>query len=141
MWKGGAVGARAGWGLGCKSSYRIKGVGWKDRDTLHQARLLKVIQNLALSTSTPSPGSLFQCLAPLTVKDFILISNLNFPSFYLYLVPLVISPQFLMRTPSPCSIPCGAPFSNWKDLEAEVRGQRRWRQLSKQLDKKTQIPF
>lgn len=43
MWRGGAVGARAGWGLGRKSSYGIKGVGWNGRDTLHQARLLKVL--------------------------------------------------------------------------------------------------
>ncbi|NXD71520.1 TRPC1 protein, partial [Eolophus roseicapillus] len=54
----------------------------------------KALSNLALNTArdgafTISLGSLFQWLTTLTVKNFLLISNLNFPCFSLNPLPLI----------------------------------------------------
>jgi len=55
------------------------------RDPCHQPRLLQALSNLAFNTSregaaTASLGNLGQGLTTLTVKNFILISNLSLPS-------------------------------------------------------------
>lgn len=75
-------------------------------DSFHQTKLLNSPLNLTLNTVmdgalTDSMGSLFQCLTSLTVKNFYLISNLNFPSFSFNSLLLVLSVQFLMKSPSP----------------------------------------
>jgi len=76
------------------------------RDTFHQTRLLKAPSSLAWNTSregaaTASLGNLGQGLTTLIVKNFFVISNLNLPSFSLELLPLVLSLQGLVKSPSP----------------------------------------
>ena len=76
------------------------------RDIFHQTRLLRAPSNLALNTaregaSTASLGKLFQCFTTLTVKNFLLISNINLPSFSLQPFPLVLSLHTLVKSPSP----------------------------------------
>jgi len=51
--------------------------------------------------ATASLGNLFQDLTSLRVKNFFLISNLNQPSFNLKPLPLALSPQALVKSPSP----------------------------------------
>jgi len=62
-------------------------------------------------TSIASLGNVFQCLTTLTVKYFLLISNLNFP-FYLE----TISPHSITTDPAKVSIPflLTVSFTNWK---------------------------
>jgi len=75
------------------------------KDTFHYTRLLKAPSSLALNTrewtSTASLGNLFQCLTTLIVKNFSLIANLDLPSFGLKPLPLVLSLQILVKSPSP----------------------------------------
>jgi len=76
------------------------------RDTFHQTRLLKAPPSLALNTAregaaTASLGSLGQGLETLTVKNFLLISCLNLPSFSLKPLPFLLSLQALIKSPSP----------------------------------------
>jgi len=66
--------------------------------------------NVALNTSrdrasTASLGNLFQHLTTLLVKNFPLISNLNFPSFNLKPFPLV--PFQRVDSPPVCRLPLG----------------------------------
>ena len=53
------------------------------------------------SQGITSLGNLFQCLTPLTVKDFFLISNLSPPSLSLKSFSLVLSPQTMLKSLSP----------------------------------------
>jgi len=58
------------------------------RDPFHQTRLLRAPSNLALNTASEgaaiaSLGNLCHCLITLRVKNFVLVSNLNLPSFSL----------------------------------------------------------
>ena len=83
-------------------------------DTYHKSRLLKAPSSLALNTSrTPatSLGNLFQCLTTLIVKNFFLLSNLNFPSFSLKPLLLVLSLHTLVKTLSSFFV---GPFRYWK---------------------------
>ena len=80
-----------------------------DRDTSHWTGLPKALANLVLNiarvgVSTVSLGNLFQYLIILTVGNFFLIFNLNFPSFSLYSLLSVLSLQFLMKSPSMASL-------------------------------------
>ncbi|KAK4827563.1 hypothetical protein QYF61_019187 [Mycteria americana] len=59
--------------------------------------------------STTSLDDLFQCLTTLIVKNLILISNLNLPTFSLKPLPLVLSPHAL------------APFTCWKAARRSPR--------------------
>ena len=56
--------------------------------------------------------NLFQCLTSLIVKNFFLISSLNLPSFTLKTLPLVLSLQALVKSPSPAFLQ--APLRYWK---------------------------
>jgi len=61
------------------------------RDPFHQSRVLRAPSSLALNTAregaaTASLGNLCQGLTTLMVKNFVLISNLNLPSFSLKLL-------------------------------------------------------
>ena len=76
------------------------------RHMFHQTRLLKAPSSLALNTAregaaTTFLGNLGQGLTALTVKNFFLISSLNLPSFSLKPLPLVLSLQALVKSPSP----------------------------------------
>ena len=76
------------------------------RETFHQTMLLKAPSNLGLNTTregaaTTSLGNLGQGLTALTVKTFFLTSNLNLPSLSLKPLPLVLSLQALVKSPSP----------------------------------------
>ena len=73
------------------------------RNTFHQTMLLKALSNLALNTAreTASLGHLCQCLTTLTVKSFILLANLNLPSFSLKPLPLVLLLHALVESHSP----------------------------------------
>lgn len=50
--------------------------------------------------STSPLGNLFLCFTILTIKNFFFISNLNLPSFSSKVLPLVLSSQALVRSPS-----------------------------------------
>ncbi|KAK4807355.1 hypothetical protein QYF61_014886 [Mycteria americana] len=94
------------------------GLGWKgplkliqsnrpamSRDSFNQSRLLRAPSSLALNVSrdgasTSSLGNPGQCLTTLSVKPFFLISSLNLPSFSLKPLPLVLSLQALLKSPS-----------------------------------------
>jgi len=76
------------------------------KDIFHDTRLLKAPYNLAFNipregASTVSLGNLFQCLTTLIVNNFFLTSNLNLSSFSLKPLPLVLSLQALVKSPSP----------------------------------------
>ena len=47
-------------------------------------------------------GHPVQCLTALSVNNFFLISNLNLPSFSLKPLPLVLSKQTVLKSPSLC---------------------------------------
>lgn len=66
-----------------------------ERDTSHYIRLPGASSSLALNAprdgaSTDFLGSLFQCLATLCVKNFLLMSNISFPSSSLKLFLFVL---------------------------------------------------
>jgi len=76
------------------------------RETFCYTRFPKGPSKVALNTaregaSTASPGNLFQYLTTLIVKNFLLLSNLNLPSFSLKPLPLAPSLHALVRGPSP----------------------------------------
>jgi len=84
-------------GLGWEGPYRLSrsNPAAMSRDIFHQPRLLRAPSSLALNTaregaSTASLGNLCQGLTTLMVKNFLLISNLNLPSFSLQPFPLVL---------------------------------------------------
>ena len=75
------------------------------------------LRAMALSTprdgaSTTSMGSLFQSLTTLRVKNFLLISNLNLPSFSLKPFPPILSLSAHSRSQSPSCV--HVPFKYWK---------------------------
>ena len=62
------------------------------RVTNHQTRLPRATSSLALNASrdgasTASLGNLFQCVTTLWVKNFLLIANLNLPSYFKTIPP------------------------------------------------------
>ena len=68
------------------------------RDTSHQTRYLQDpsilnFEHFGAGTCTTPLGNLFHCLTTLTVKNFFLISNLNFLPFNLYPLLLGLSLQ------------------------------------------------
>ena len=94
------------------------------RDTSFQTRLLTVPSSLALNVyregaSTASLGNLLQCLTTLTVKNFFLISSLNWPSSSLKPFPLILFLCVLLKSPSPGFL--WAHFRYWK---AAIRSPR-----------------
>jgi len=71
-----------------------------------RTRLLKATSNLALNTAregapTASLGNLCQCLTTLIVKNFFLMASTNLPSFSSKPLPLGLSLQTLVKSPSP----------------------------------------
>ena len=86
------------------------------RDPFHQPRVLRAPSSLALNparevAATASLGSLGQGLITLMVKNFVLISILNLPSFSLKPLPCPV-------TPGPCHKPLSSsladPFRHWQ---------------------------
>jgi len=76
------------------------------RDSFHQTKFLKPPSTMVLNTAregvaTASLDNLGQCLTILTVKNFFLLSNLNLSSFSFKPLPLVLSLQAIVRSPSP----------------------------------------
>jgi len=76
------------------------------RDTFHQTRVLKAPSNLCLNTAskegaTASLGQPVPGPHHLQSKEFLLIFNLNLPSFSLKPLPLVLSLHALVKSPSP----------------------------------------
>lgn len=79
------------------------------RDTFHHPRMLQAPSNPALDTCRDGTVTIFlgQRLTTLffhTKKIFFLTSNLNFPSFTLYPLHLVLSLQLLVKSPYPASL-------------------------------------
>lgn len=84
----------------------------------HQLRLPRVPSSLALSASsdmasTASPGSFFQYLTTLFVKNFLLTPNLNLPSFSLKPLSLVLSISNCIKSLSPSCLQ--DPYKYWKN--------------------------
>ena len=94
------------------------------RVSTHQLRLPRASSNLVLNASgdgasTASLGNLFQCLTTLWVKNFLLISNLNLPSFSLKLLLLVLSLHDPVK--SPLQLYC-SPHLNTGRLQSGLPG-------------------
>ena len=76
------------------------------RDIFYEVRLLKALSNVILIDSragapTASLGNMFQCCTTLIVKLFFLLSNLHLPIFTLEPLPLVLSGEAMVKSPSP----------------------------------------
>lgn len=67
---------------------------------------------VSVESSTASLGNLFQYLATFTLKNFFPKSRLNFLPFSLYPLLLVLSLQFLMKSPFPALLQ--SPFRCWR---------------------------
>ena len=93
------------------------------RYIFHQTRLLKAPSSLALNTAregaaAASLGNLGQCFTTLIVKNFLLRSSINLPSFSLKLLPLVLSLQALVKNPSLAFLQ--APSGTGKLLQGQL---------------------
>ncbi|KAK4828550.1 hypothetical protein QYF61_027519 [Mycteria americana] len=76
------------------------------KDIFNSIRLLRAPSNLTLNVSrdgasTTSLGNMFQCFTTLILKNVVLISSLNLPSFSLKPLPLLLSQQALLKYLSP----------------------------------------
>lgn len=120
MWNAGAVGARAGWGLGCKSSHNQRW-GLEGHFALSQVAQ-GLIQNLLQLGHPNSPWKTCSSASPL--------SQSRISPFYPAQISLLFictnSPlKYHLPDEEPLSLqhPCRAPFRNWK-LRCVGRGNR-----------------
>ena len=82
-------------------------------DRVAQSSIQSGLEHFQGRASAASLGNLCQCFTTLMVKNFLLISNLNLPSFSLQPFPLVLSLHTLVKSPSP-GTSWGIVCSRWK---------------------------